>query len=235
MAETIRLAVTDWPPYYYKDRPDAGEHSRIVNKLFKRAGLNIEYIWYNNWKAAFNTVKAGRNDGTPSWRCNKERAKYFTYTMPFIVDPYVFFHLKETLFTWTDYSQLKQWEPIGVTESYFYGEPFHQTVDQNQIHLHQVRIDGLMIRLLLKGRIQLALMSHDNGISLIRRTLKPLQQQQITFHPKPVTSAISHIIFSKKFSKHLQVVKRLNNQIISSSDLFDEKMQKLQQQWTGCY
>ncbi|MCX4029854.1 transporter substrate-binding domain-containing protein [Endozoicomonas sp. SM1973] len=234
LAETIRLSVADWPPYYYKTNPADGEHAKIINQLFKQVGLEVEYVWYDDWKAAFNTAKAGRHHGTPSWRCNPERAKYFNFTLPIFNDPYVFFHLTDTPFHWNSYSQLKAWEPIGVTASYFYGEDFHQAVAQDRIYLHQVRIDVLMFRLLLRGRIQLALMTRDNGQSLMRRTLTQQQQAKITYHPTPVTYSISHILFSKQWPGYQKLVKSINQQIIQSKDLFPEEIQAIQQQWQGC-
>ncbi|WP_163834044.1 substrate-binding periplasmic protein [Spartinivicinus ruber] len=235
IAEKVSLAVADWPPYYYKGRPEDGVHSHIINQLFHQAGLEVEYIWYDDWKAALNTTKAGRHDATPSWRCNVERAKYFNFTLPIFGDPYVFFHLADSQFSWADYSQLKAWEPIGVTASYDYGNEFHQAVAKDRIYLHQVRNDVLMLRLLLRGRIQLALLTRDNGLLLIKRTLTTLQQQKITYHPKPVTYAISHILFSRQKPDHQKQVTLLNRQIFQSKDLFAVDIQAIQKQWQGCH
>ncbi|MCX4029864.1 hypothetical protein H0A36_02665 [Endozoicomonas sp. SM1973] len=73
LAETISVAVADWPPHYYKEKPT-----------------------------------------------------FFYYTAPNLYDPYVFFHLVDTPFSWESLDQLKEWEPIGVTAGYDYGKNFNK-------------------------------------------------------------------------------------------------------------
>lgn len=234
LAETISVAVADWPPHYYKEKPTYGGHAQPVIRLIELAGFKVKFVWYDDWKAAFNTVKAGRHHATPSWRCTAERAAFFYYTAPNLYDPYVFFHLIDTPFTWESLAQLKEWEPIGVTAGYDYGKNFNKAVGQYQIQLHHVRVDKLMLKLLLKERIKLGLFSRDNGLFLMKSQLSREQQQYITYHPKPVVNAIYHIIFSKKNRDNSRIVDKINQQIKKNSTMFEPGLQEIQNNWQGC-
>lgn len=232
--ETLRFSVAEWPPHYSKDLPFYGDHAAVVEKVIRQAGFKVKFVWYDDWKAAFNTVKAGRHHATPSWRCTQDRADHFIYTAPIFLDPFVLFYLKGNDFDWTVFSQLKEWEPIGVTAGYNYGKAFNDAVQRYRIQLHQVRIDRLMLKLLLKDRIQLALFSRENGLSLIKKHLNTVQQQRITYHPQPVLNSIYHILFSKNMFGNVDIVKKINQQIKINQGLFEVGLQKIQKSWGGC-
>ncbi|WP_163834046.1 hypothetical protein [Spartinivicinus ruber] len=81
---------------------------------------------------------------------------------------------------------------------------------------------------------KLGVLSHDNGVALIKRQLNKQQQQLIGYHPRPVVNSAYHIIFSRQMVGNEHLVNQINDQIKANQHLFSADLQKIQRQWKRC-
>jgi ABC-type amino acid transport substrate-binding protein len=83
-AETIVAAVPpDFPPTYFRD-PHTGKATGfavdIMNEVARRANLNVDYVFGQNWAELTDMVERGKADVIPSLTIDDDRKKKFLFT-----------------------------------------------------------------------------------------------------------------------------------------------------------
>ncbi|MBU2711133.1 substrate-binding periplasmic protein [Zooshikella harenae] len=222
--ETISLAIAAWPPYY-SQQPPYGLHAQLLTKLLAPENIDINFVWYPDWKAAISTSRAGRHHGTPSWICTPENAQDFIITNPVFVDNIALMYLKDEPLEWHNLADLKSLGPFGVTKSYTYSLDFQHAIRRYNLKLHEVRKDELLFNLLLKKRVKAALFSEKNGKVLLSQ-LPPRKQQLFEFHPQPIAQSFFHILISKKAQGSKQLADKINRQIKAQAYLLAKVINK---------
>ncbi|MBU2708214.1 transporter substrate-binding domain-containing protein [Zooshikella marina] len=218
-SETIDFAVANWPPYFDKKAPNKGIMAQHLTQIFTESNISFNFIWYSTWKAAYNNAAAAKNIASPGWICSPKRAKLFYFSYPIYKLNHVFFHLKSKPVTINNVSDLKKYEPIAVTEAYYYSREFQEAVDKYKITLRKVRLEELTFNLLLKNRAAIAPMSKNNGLSLLEKHFTLPQREQITYSKSPFPDSYFHIMIPRKHPKAHHIYQLINSILIDHSTI----------------
>ena len=137
--ETVTIASNcDASPGWSEYSKHYGFILHIVTEAFKVKGVQVEVIWYNSWKRAFEQAKKKEADSTCCWFFVEERTKGFYYSDPVTEDAQVFFHLKSFKFDWNTVDDLKGIQ-IGGNTGFFYGDEFNEAEKTGKITMDRAR------------------------------------------------------------------------------------------------
>ncbi|MGI0116114.1 substrate-binding periplasmic protein [Zooshikella sp. RANM57] len=215
--ETIEFAVANWPPYFDNNNKNKGTLAHYLKNLLNNDGIDVDYVWYKSWKAAYNNSAAGHVMASPGWICNKERAKEFYFTYPIYFMDNVIFHLKSNPVKLTSVEDLKRAGPIAMTESYYFGREFEAVAKKYNLALRKVRLEKLTFNLLLKKRVALVPMPLDNGLIILNKYYTQAQRDKITYSPSVFKKNYYHVMVSKKYPEALHLYETLNKVLTKQS------------------
>jgi len=206
--ETVRLAAGEWKPYVSPSMSNYGPFSRIVTDAFALEGIDVEYGFFP-WKRSILIAAQGAWDGTLPWGLQKERTEYFYHSEIITEQRYFFFHLKSFKFDWKSYGDLSKLI-IGASSGYHYKKEFQDSEKENRIKVIRVGTESQLIKLLLAGRIQLALIERRIAQDLMCRSFSPQEIAQITYHPKLQSEGGLHLLLSKKLENNQVLIDKFN-------------------------
>ncbi|MBU2708336.1 transporter substrate-binding domain-containing protein [Zooshikella marina] len=207
-SEKIRIAIGEYPPYLSEDLKYYGLAAHIVREAFSLVNIKVEYGFYP-WARSYEYVKAGHWDATIIWVYTEERAKYFYYSDAIITGPAVFFHLKSMRFDWRTMKDLENLTIGGVLAASY---TWYDEAVAKGIHLKMERVplDKMNFDKLLKRRIPITTMDLNLGLFILNTQFDTAAQDEVTYHPKVITTYVYHMLFSKKKPKNLYKVKLFN-------------------------
>jgi polar amino acid transport system substrate-binding protein len=222
VAETVRLANGEWPPFTSERLPYGGPLSRIVSEAFALEGVNVEYGYFP-WKRAYELAKTGKWDGSVGWAHNSRHLQDFRLSTPVIVVDKALFHLKSTPFDWKKIDDLSRWR-VGATAGYSYGAEWDHAVKSGLLNVDEVTVDEQNIRKLLLKRIDVVAMEIDVANYLIRTTFSSAEAERITHHPLLVAQAYICLALSRQLEKTPGLLERFNRglQRLKDSGKYDE-------------
>jgi len=206
--ETVRLAAGEWKPYVSPSMSHYGNFSRIVTQAFALEGVDVEYGFFP-WKRSILIAAQGAWDGTLPWGFQKERIEYFYHSETVTKQKYFFFHLKSFKFDWNSYENLDGFI-IGASSGYNYKNAFQRAEKEGEIKVVRVGTESQLIKLLLAGRIQLALIEIRIAQDLMCGSFSPQEIAQITHHPKVQSEGGLHLLLSKKHKKNQDLIEKFN-------------------------
>ncbi|MCP4163091.1 MAG: amino acid ABC transporter substrate-binding protein [Deltaproteobacteria bacterium] len=220
-AETIKLTSGEWPPYMSKKMKHFGFASHVVEKSFANEGVKVKWAFYP-WNRSLVLAKKGLWDGSVVWGKTKERQKDFYYSKAkvlYLKD--VFFHRKDFKFKWKTFKDLKKFK-IGATLGYSYGDAFLKAEKSGLLKTQRVKNDVLNFRKLLKGRIDIFILTQDVGYSILKKEFKADEVSQITHNSKSFRSRPYFLILSKnstKSKKFMSLFDKGYKKIVKSGEL----------------
>jgi polar amino acid transport system substrate-binding protein len=194
-AETLRLGIGEWPPYFGQDLKHDGCFAYIVSEAFAAAGYRVEYT-FMPWKRALAEVEAGTLDGSPGWKATGERRAQFLFSDPVMTSTSVFFHLKDTPFAWAKIDDLVG-RKIGVTAGYSYGADFDAAATAGTLTVDTARDDVTALKMLLSRRLDLVVMNRDVGLDILHRMLDPAAAAMIDYDRRPIDSEPSYLAVAR--------------------------------------
>ncbi|GGY48115.1 ABC transporter substrate-binding protein [Bacterioplanes sanyensis] len=210
-AETVRIAIGEWPPYHDSQAPHAGLASHAIQQAFANQGINVEFSFFP-WNRAYKIAASGEFDATAVWYDSEERRQLFHMSDPVMMAQTVFFHRSDREFDWQEYSDLKGMR-IGVAQYALtgdgYGKDFSRIHEQGVATLHAAHDDRMLFTMLLHDRIDLFPIDRIAGMGLLEE-FSAEQRAQITYHPKPIRQDGGLLLMSKKKSDGPDLVRRFN-------------------------
>jgi polar amino acid transport system substrate-binding protein len=219
----IRLTNGYWPPYLSEVNPNNGFASHIVTEAYAAVGVTVTYGFFP-WTRAFEYARVGKGSdeiwhGSVVWVYTEERAHDFHYTDVVISDDEVLFYLKSSPLEWESVYDLKGMH-IGGTLNTVY--PLFEAAEKERILKIQRagNYDDLFKRL-LKKRIDAVPHVISVGKYILRTSLTPEEQAQITFSPTVIQKREYHVILSKKHEENKRFAR-----------LFNEGLQKIKENGT---
>lgn len=204
----IKVATGEWVPYVSASYPHEGAIGHIIELIFKRRGIGIEYGYFP-WPRGYQLVLDGAWDATMPYYCSEERLKLYYCSDPIMSGQMVFFHRKDYPFDWKAIADIKGLY-VGATLGYFYGEEFEKYEAADLIRVQRVAKDENNFLVLMKGRINLFPQDRAVGYSMIRRLFPPELQNQLTHHPRPLHEQPLHLIFPRNNAKSLERLELFN-------------------------
>ena len=204
-SETLKLTTVDWQPFYGQDLPEKGFFSAIAREVFKRAGYDIK-IEFQPWKRALELTKKGNYDGLLGSYYNEERTEHFIYSDKVFENKDVFISKNKDLVLYKALSELKSYQ-IGSGRGYTYSDE----LKQNGFNIIETNDDLHSLRMLLKDRVDLVLMSEVHFKYLLEHDLDLFAKQEELFvlnMPFRVHSLYCPIL--KKRENSEEIVARFN-------------------------
>jgi len=206
--ETLRLASGEWKPYVSLAMSNYGSFSHIVTQAFALEGVEVEYGFFP-WSRSMAIAERGDWDGTLPWGYQEERIKNFHHSEAVVEQRYFFFHLKSFKFDWQSYRNLNGLI-IGASLGYNYKGGFQSAEKKGDIEVFRVGTESQLIKMLLAGRIQLALIEKTIAQDLMCRSFSRQEIARITYHPKLQSRDGLHLLLSKKVDKNKHLIKKFN-------------------------
>ena len=124
-------------------------------------------------------------------------SKKVQYSDPFTEEKIVFFYRKDKpVKDWATLTDLKGYK-IGVSRGYTYTDEFWGLNKKGVLNFDVANNDLANIKKLARGRIDVFPGSLVMINELMRKELKAEDLAKITYHEKPLTTAIGHILFPK--------------------------------------
>jgi len=208
-ATVMRVAIGEWPPFVSRNLQHYGLAARIVTQAFAAEGVKVRYRFYP-WKRAYYETVHGRQDATAIWTRTPKREREVLFSDPVLTAKKVFFHLESTDFSWSDIGDLKGYT-VGATRGYEYGKAFDKAVRNGSIDVEYVNSDKQNFQKLLRGRIDVFPMTKAVGYSILNTEFTAAQRAQVTSDPKPVQTAVFHLLFSRAVHGNRFMVKAFND------------------------
>lgn len=188
--KALRIAATEWPPFYGADLADNGFVSEIIREAMDRQGyaITVEFL---PWKRALASAKSGKHDGLYTVWYREEREEWFLFSEPLPANELVFFKRKDTPITSSSYADLTDYT-IGVVRGYAPPPGFEEA----QLRTAPSNDDTENLRKLAKGRVDLVLVDKIVAQHIINTELSDLAGELDWIDP-PVHSDIQYLVISK--------------------------------------
>ncbi|MCX4025182.1 transporter substrate-binding domain-containing protein [Endozoicomonas sp. SM1973] len=214
--KTVSIASGEYPPWTSKDYKDQGFVNHVISEAFRRQSYQVSFI-YLAWARSIKEAEKGRFHAASYWACSPERKQSFFCSEPLHTEAYVFFHLKTTQFSgWNTLDDLKGYK-IGVTRGYTYTKAFWDSHKNKELDLIVNTTDEISMKMLLKGRLNLMIVSSITGLMILNEKFDPVIAQSVTYNSKPLVNNPAHLLFPKShtdtkllltiFNKGLQSMK----------------------------
>ncbi|WP_163830689.1 substrate-binding periplasmic protein [Spartinivicinus ruber] len=203
--ETITLVGGEWPPYVSESLKYLGITPRILTEVFATENIKVNYRFYN-WARALEMVKKGEADGTFLWSKTTEREKYFFYSKESVgTISYVFFHLKDSPFTWSSLKEL-QGVRIAATIGYHYSDEFDRLDKEGFLNVNRVKSDLQLLKMLFKQRVDIIPHDLTVGYYEINKHFPESMKKLFTNHPLPIKKKPAYLLMTKKNSKNKKII-----------------------------
>ena len=206
--EVIRITTGEHSPYLSENLKYNGVGLRIIREAFALEGVKVEYGFFP-WKRSYKLAKQGEWDASATWGYNIERDHDFYLSDPLYPATAAFFHLKSYKFHWNTLDDLKGIF-IGATQTYAYTPEFLEAIKKQSLNIELISSDETNLRKLLKGRIDIFPLNIDVAYALLASKFTQHERESITYHPRPLYSIYTHVIFSKKIKKNIRMRELFN-------------------------
>jgi polar amino acid transport system substrate-binding protein len=207
-ADQIRISGGEWQPYISEHAPHYGFAAHLIAEAFAQVGIDVEWGFFP-WARSIKVAQDGQWDGSAVWLESEERREHFLLSEPVAPSNWVFFHLTTDDFDWAEVADLSPLR-IGGTSSYYYGEAFERAERAAEIQVFRAQSDGINLRNLLNGRIDLFPGELLVTYAQIRDTLSWTEAVQITHHDLPIHVQPLHLLISKHRADGQSLIERFN-------------------------
>lgn len=231
-AETapVRIALGEWPPYASKSLRYYGVAAHLLSEALAAQGLQAQFSFYP-WQRVYESVKEGREEVSPLWVWNAQRAQDFYFTDVLLEGTAVFFHLKEDPFDWHGYRDLQGLRVGGLLSASY---PWLEAAQKEGVSLQMEWVvnEQQNFEKLLKGkRIRTFSLDKLVGYDLLRSHFNAQDVQRVTHHPRAVETWAYRLIVSKRSPRAQQLVAALNRglQQLKSSGKVQQYLKDAQQ------
>lgn len=213
-AETIKIALFEYPPFLAEKATGYGLEPQVVSAAFKQVNIDVKYTFLPPGRALLVAAN-GDFQATLGWVKTEERERDFYFSEPIAEAPLVFFHLKNFPFSWNTYDDLEG-VLIGTVIKYNYGDEFETALKAGKIQIDEAGKDESNFKKLLLGRNAITPVNLYVGYYLLQETFGPATAKLFTHHPLPLKISVHHVLFPKALKESF-----------SRSVLFNQGLQKI--------
>lgn len=151
------LLVEDpWPPYTFGETgetPESGLIVELLEELFSRVEYPVRMELYP-WKRCIYMVENEKADALMLTVKTPEREKFAYFAEPFIENNILFYHKRDRVFSWEDFSDLKGLT-IGLVAGAKYSQEFQEAIQRYQLKTETVNSISVNFKKLKAGRIDI--------------------------------------------------------------------------------
>ena len=193
----LHLVTMDYPPYIVRqDGKVQGPVVSVVREAFRRMGrpVSIEML---PWSRSLSMVTNGTADGLFTIKKTADREFTLLYSMePVLTQEYVLFVRRGTPFRFTGNLNVLADVRLGITANNSYGPQFDDALGEGRFKHVQTAYDHEhLFRMLVAGRIDVAICSRTVGLAFIRALNA---DDQILVIDPPVMTAFSYLVFTRQ-------------------------------------
>lgn len=159
MAQTVKIAVGEWPPYFSESAEGFGTYAQVVTRAFKLQGLQVEYGFFP-WKRALLETQEGRWPVSAGWGRTADREPYFHFCDPVLIQREQFFYSTDRPIDaddWKDFEGLS----LGVIEGAALGDDLDRLVADGRVTIYLQSTLEDLIQMLAIGRVDLVMGNED--------------------------------------------------------------------------
>ena len=188
---SVKLAATEYPPYYGQQLPNQGVITEIIREAFSRVGYAVK-IQFLPWKRALEATRRGEFDALYTAWYREERKRWFAFSDPLpIANQIGFFKRVDRNISYRTIVDLRPFK-IGIVRGYSNPLAF----DRAGLNTEAVTEDRLNLKKLAAGRLDLVLIDKVIGQHIIRTDL-PESVQTLEWLDPPLKIDDQYLIFSK--------------------------------------
>lgn len=206
LSHQLKLATTNFPPYYGEDMPNGGPFSELTRQAFAEVGYQVT-VDFIPWARAVEWGKEGKIDGVMGAWVTEQRAPYFIETTPVMTNKLVFYRQRgsKTAFkSFDDIARQKLW--IGTV--YGYAQP--QGLTEAGVNLVYTTQDKQPFMLLSRGRVDLVIVDQTYATATLALPDMRTHSEHVELIDRVVEQRDMHILVSKKLNNAEDVVKAFN-------------------------
>lgn len=186
----LKLASTEFPPFYGAELEGNGFVTEILREAFDRGGYQIE-VDFLPWKRAMSETERGRYDGlfTMWYREDREESFAFSDTLP--ANEYVFFKRADLDVAFNTLEDLKPYK-IGVVRGY--APP--PTFDPEAFKTLPANDNEENLRKLIRGRVDFVLTDRIVALHILNTVLAE-DAAAVVQVGKPLSVETQHFVIPK--------------------------------------
>ncbi len=193
MAETVRIATGEFPPYATESRPDKGIALSIVARAFELGGHKAEFH-FQPWSRAQMETKAGMWDASAHWGASAERQRDFLLSDNILTEQWLIVHRQRIALQWTQLTDLRPYT-LGVIRDYTYTPEFWTLVRSNALRSDNTPNDLAGLRKMIRGRIDAMPMERAVACDLLKSNFSAKDAEEFAAHPRLLTDSFTtHLI-----------------------------------------
>lgn len=191
----LKLASTEYPPYYNKTMEGNGFITQIIAAAFAESGYDID-VTFLPWARALESTKAGKYDGLFTVRYREDRTEFFAYSDPLPPNKIGFLKRSASTIDFDTLADLKD-RRIGIVRGYAVPPEF------DDVGLVTIPADNNVenLRKLMRNRIDLIV--SDRAVALHTLTTElGVPSADLEWLDPAINTEIQYLVFPKSTSDH---------------------------------
>ncbi len=188
------LDIAEWPPYITESAEGGGLLSQITVRALAESNIESRLV-FKSWPRV--TFDIDNNQAVSfGWIPNTERQQKWLYSDIILEGVTGFFYHQENPVTWQSLDDLSN-RVIAVSAGYSYGDRFDSA--RGRLTLHENNNDLTNLRMLIRQRVDLAIMDPLVGRFLIDKHIDDEQAETLIFDwDNPVHRYTLHLVCSRQ-------------------------------------
>jgi len=202
VAEELRLAANEWPPYTFADVYRQGVATALVTAGLERAGYQSR-VTIMSWSRVLDTTRRGDNDVIIAAWFTEERDSELAFSEPYLTNEVVFLTRGDVQVRKLSRQALGGYR-IGVVEDFAYGEKPYDTAGLDIVIGWTVRDN---VRALFARELDLVL----GDERILRHEVDLVSGAKfVSFIPEPLDTRGLRIAVSRARGDHADIVAAFN-------------------------
>lgn len=197
VADEVKLATLDWPPYTSPTLPQNGMVSKILAQVAAQSGHHLGFGFFP-WVRAMRT---GRDDPNyvgyfPAY-WTPERAQTCNFSEPIGIGQVGLVQRQDSPVAWRQLEDLSSLT-IGVTAGYSNGSAFDALVSDGRLKVQPAPADIDNLRMVARGRIQVAVIERSVfDYSLLTDPDLRRRRDDLAFNSRLIAQLPLYVCFKK--------------------------------------
>ncbi len=206
-AGTLRISISDWPPYVETTAPHGGLAIDLVRTALDRIDYDIEIV-DETWSRTLEGATLGVYDALAAAWYNDKRGAAFLFSKPYLTNQIKFIKRKGDPFQFRTMDDLKG-RVVGIVKDYAYDDQFDTARGLTRFVNNHV-LENLL--LLLQGEVDVTL---DDEMVLQYEIARYLSNSRNQFEilPKPFSTRGLCFAMNRQHPKAKEIIKAFDAEI----------------------
>lgn len=204
---TLRMAISDWPPYVETTAPDGGLAIELVRTALERIDYDMAIV-DEPWSRTLEGASIGVYDALAAAWYSDRRGATFLFSKPYLTNQIKFIKRKDHPFQFRTMDDLKG-QVIGIVKDYAYDDQFDNARGLTRFVNNHV-LENLL--LMLQGQVDVTL---DDEMVLQYEIAKYManSRDQLEILPKPFVTRGLCFAMNRQHPKAKEIIKAFDDEI----------------------